>query len=207
MISRATLSSIGRASVSKTSSARSTARLKDYARLPLSTKYFDAHDILLTFEGSGRWPDDLGPARSSHDLEGDVVVDWSRIGVKDKLGSQHCPRRLEARGAGRSARRGGRHGGLWHPARPLPATVRARTEAPYGEVGSRKTEATSSSICSVAKCAESRCADSHRRSRTARAMEVARRARARPDLHVHGRDHVWSTRRSWRGRIEKDGSD
>ncbi|GAA5958854.1 hypothetical protein JCM8115_000667 [Rhodotorula mucilaginosa] len=34
-------------------------RLKDYARLPLSTKYFDAHDILLTFEGSGRWPDDL----------------------------------------------------------------------------------------------------------------------------------------------------
>lgn len=34
-------------------------RLKDYARLPPSTKYFDAHDILLTFEGSGRWPDDL----------------------------------------------------------------------------------------------------------------------------------------------------
>lgn len=34
-------------------------RLKDYARLPLSTKYFDAHDTLLTFEGSGRWPDDL----------------------------------------------------------------------------------------------------------------------------------------------------
>ncbi|POY71794.1 hypothetical protein BMF94_5155 [Rhodotorula taiwanensis] len=34
-------------------------RLKDYARLPLSLKYLDAHDIILTFEGSGRWPDDL----------------------------------------------------------------------------------------------------------------------------------------------------
>ncbi|GAA5861600.1 hypothetical protein JCM3774_002641 [Rhodotorula dairenensis] len=34
-------------------------RLKDYARLSPAAKYLEAHDIVLTFEGSGRWPDDL----------------------------------------------------------------------------------------------------------------------------------------------------
>ena len=34
-------------------------RLKDFARFPDSTKYIEAHDVILTMEGSGRWPEDL----------------------------------------------------------------------------------------------------------------------------------------------------
>lgn len=34
-------------------------RLKDFERFPDSTKYISTHDILLTLESSGRWPDDL----------------------------------------------------------------------------------------------------------------------------------------------------
>ena len=34
-------------------------RLKDFARFPDSTKYIEVHDMLLTMEGSGRWPEDL----------------------------------------------------------------------------------------------------------------------------------------------------
>ncbi|BGP55361.1 hypothetical protein JCM8202_004701 [Rhodotorula sphaerocarpa] len=34
-------------------------RLKDYSRSASATKHIQPHEILLTFEGSGRWPDDL----------------------------------------------------------------------------------------------------------------------------------------------------
>ncbi|GAA5842510.1 hypothetical protein JCM11251_004894 [Rhodosporidiobolus azoricus] len=34
-------------------------RLKDFERQPASAKYIAPHDILLTLESSGRWPDDL----------------------------------------------------------------------------------------------------------------------------------------------------
>lgn len=34
-------------------------RLKQFERFAESTKYIEIHDILLTLEGSGRWPDDL----------------------------------------------------------------------------------------------------------------------------------------------------
>lgn len=34
-------------------------RLKNFEQFPDSTKYIEIHDILLTMEGSGRWPEDL----------------------------------------------------------------------------------------------------------------------------------------------------
>lgn len=34
-------------------------RLKNFEQFPDSTKYIEVHDIILTLEGSGRWPDDL----------------------------------------------------------------------------------------------------------------------------------------------------
>lgn len=34
-------------------------RLKEFGRFPASTKYIEIHDIILTMESSGRWPDDL----------------------------------------------------------------------------------------------------------------------------------------------------
>lgn len=34
-------------------------RLKDFEKFPDSTKYIEVHDIILTLEGSGRWPEDL----------------------------------------------------------------------------------------------------------------------------------------------------
>ncbi|GAA5958223.1 hypothetical protein JCM21900_000151 [Sporobolomyces salmonicolor] len=34
-------------------------RLKDFERLPDSAKYIEPHDILITLESSGRWPEDL----------------------------------------------------------------------------------------------------------------------------------------------------
>ncbi|KAI5476161.1 pre-rrna processing protein Utp22 [Pseudohyphozyma bogoriensis] len=34
-------------------------RLKQFERFPASTKFIDVHDIILTLEGSGRWPEDL----------------------------------------------------------------------------------------------------------------------------------------------------
>lgn len=34
-------------------------RLKGFERFPDSTKFIDVHEILLTLEGSGRWPEDL----------------------------------------------------------------------------------------------------------------------------------------------------
>ncbi|BGO93928.1 U3 snoRNP protein [Rhodotorula toruloides] len=37
----------------------SARRLKDFERLPHSLRYIEAHDMLLTLESSGRWPDDL----------------------------------------------------------------------------------------------------------------------------------------------------
>jgi U3 small nucleolar RNA-associated protein 22 len=34
-------------------------RLKEFERFPTSIKFIEAHDLILTMEGSGRWPDDL----------------------------------------------------------------------------------------------------------------------------------------------------
>lgn len=34
-------------------------RLKEFGRFPDATKYIPVHDVLLTLESSGRWPDDL----------------------------------------------------------------------------------------------------------------------------------------------------
>ncbi|KAK4699493.1 U3 small nucleolar RNA-associated protein 22, partial [Phenoliferia sp. Uapishka_3] len=34
-------------------------RLKNFERFPESTKFIEVHDIVLTLEGSGRWPEDL----------------------------------------------------------------------------------------------------------------------------------------------------
>ncbi|KAM0752220.1 Nrap protein [Meredithblackwellia eburnea MCA 4105] len=34
-------------------------RLKNFERFPNSTKFIDVHDVVVTLEGSGRWPDDL----------------------------------------------------------------------------------------------------------------------------------------------------
>mgnify|MGYP001599893460 FL=1 len=34
-------------------------RLKNFERFPEATKFIDVHDIILTLEGSGRWPEDL----------------------------------------------------------------------------------------------------------------------------------------------------
>lgn len=34
-------------------------RLKEFGRFPDSTKFIEIHDIILTMEGSGRWPEDL----------------------------------------------------------------------------------------------------------------------------------------------------